>query len=81
MDNNIKWQLRLYNMILFVNLGCLLYMSRYKLGCSVQRVRLTVMTMHYYNQSASNLNKTLNITIHKNHSSIACSSFEIVRAK
>lgn len=81
MNNNIKWQLRLYNMILFVNLGCLLYMGRYKLGWSVQRVRLTVMTMHYYNQSASNLNKTLNITIHKNHSSIACSSFEIVRAK
>lgn len=32
MDNNIKWQLRLYNMILFVNLGFLLYMARYKLG-------------------------------------------------
>lgn len=32
MDNNIKWQLRLYNMILIVNLGCLLYMARYKLG-------------------------------------------------
>ena len=32
MDNNIKWQLRLYNMILIVNLGCLLYTARYKLG-------------------------------------------------
>lgn len=71
MDNNIKWQLRLCHMILFVNLGCLLYMARYKLGWSVQGVRLTVMTMHYYNQTASNLNKTLNSTIPKNHSSIA----------